>query len=568
MAVRRRTDAYWEKRSIQRMAEAERLSLPHLRSIVKMYDDAQRNTVNSVRSLYDAYYKDKGWDRTELAKIVTDRDIQRFMLDMKERGLDIALPDNYRGRLSRLELLNAQMDAEVDRIKRRQVITQTRSHRQTINHGFYRAAYDVSRGIGMTPGFNRLNTTTVNAILNTKFMGANYKERIWKNTDILAGELKNRLAAAIATGQSPDKTVREIRDRFSVKKHEAARLVRTETNYFENYAEVQSYAEMGFEELVFMATLDGRTSFTCQQHDGKRIKLAEAIQGYNVPPLHPYCRSCVRPYIGKEYEPETRISKDPRTGRYEYVTNMTYSEWADSINLGKSYAELPISATLGAANFDAMSSMIANATPQVKDAWDMHADDLRVNDPNYHGKSAHYSPTNGGVYMNIESIARGNKYSAPYETAFHELFHNIDYLASSTKGGTFSTGYGNGAFTKLLRQEAEELITRYRVSGGESISRAKAIDKLKAELKRIPSEHRGAISDILHGATNRKVHGDIGHFSKGYWERPGAVAKESFANMAGADIANPEAVAHIKKYMPKSYTMYREMISQIGGGAK
>jgi SPP1 gp7 family putative phage head morphogenesis protein len=193
----------------------------------------------------------------------------------------------------------------------------------------------VSKGLGGTPtAFSTLNTKTVNQILGSKFYGANYSQNIWKNTDKLAKTLQEKLATAIATGQSPEKTIREFRDRFNVAKSDAARLIRTETNYFENRAALESYKALGIEQVQFIATLDSRTSSICRHHDHDIIEVDKAVQGDNVPPLHPYCRSTIAPYIGKEYEPEIRIARDPKTGRNKYVTNMSYNEWAKQEELG------------------------------------------------------------------------------------------------------------------------------------------------------------------------------------------------------------------------------------------
>ncbi|MDR2336710.1 MAG: minor capsid protein, partial [Candidatus Nomurabacteria bacterium] len=128
--------------------------------------------------------------------------------------------------------------------------------------------------------------------------------------------------------------MREFRDRFNVAKSDAARLIRTETNYFENQAEIETARELGIEKLQFIATLDSRTSSICRDHDHDIIDTDKAVQGDNAPPLHPYCRSTLSFYIGKEYEPEIRIARDPKTGRNKYVTNMSYNEWAKQEELG------------------------------------------------------------------------------------------------------------------------------------------------------------------------------------------------------------------------------------------
>ena len=103
--------------------------------------------------------------------------------------------------------------------------------------------------------------------------------------------------------------------------------MRTETNYFHNSAEIESYQSMGFEYFEFLATLDSRTSDMCAEMDGKRFKVSEGVPGYNIPPLHPNCRSTIVPYF-KNYEPDnTRLARDPETGRNIRTYNLSYDEW-------------------------------------------------------------------------------------------------------------------------------------------------------------------------------------------------------------------------------------------------
>lgn len=326
MAIRKRTGKYWEQRSLERLDEAERTSLKHIQRIYDVYDESQRRTVQSVRRMYSAYYSAKGWDATALKSIAPTGDVNRFLDDMRAAGLDTVLPDNYKGRMTRLELLNAQMWGETKKTALRHGDIETAAHAETIHNAYYRTIFDTSKGIGSTPVFNNLNTQTVNRLLNTKFLGKNYSERIWSNTNVLADQLKSTISTAIATGQPPANTIREIARRFDVSRYEAQRLVQTETNFFENATEIEAYDQMGIEKYVFLATLDKRTSLICREHDGKIYSVKDVVMGGNVPPLHPWCRSTVRPYLGKEYEPKTRIARNT-DGKNTYVTNMSYNEW-------------------------------------------------------------------------------------------------------------------------------------------------------------------------------------------------------------------------------------------------
>lgn len=325
---RKRTNAYWQKRSEQRLTESEQTSESYAKQVRKVYQEAQRQTVLEVRKMYEAYYKkDEGFDMQALRSIAPSGDIKRFQAQMREAGLSTYLPDNYKGRITRLELLNAQMWGEVKKAATKHDAIETVAHKKVYDDTYYRTAYDVSKGIGGTPSsFSTLDTKTVNRVLNAKFQGKNFSERIWGNTDILAKQLKEKLAVAIATGQSLDKTSRDIRERFGVSKYYADRLIRTESNYFHNVATLDSYKAMGIEEFQFLATLDMRTSEVCQHADGKTFKVKDAIVGVNVPPLHPNCRSTIVPYL-KNYMPNTRIYRDPETGRNKYIYNVSYADW-------------------------------------------------------------------------------------------------------------------------------------------------------------------------------------------------------------------------------------------------
>ncbi|MCL2094766.1 minor capsid protein [Candidatus Saccharibacteria bacterium] len=326
---RTRTNAYWVRRAEERLTRIERQSLAHLREIEVAYDTARRRTVRDVQAMYAAHFRNEGWDVEALRSIAPAGNLRRFHDEMKRLGLDTALPANYSGRMNRLELLNAQMWAESKKAALAHNTIQTRSHIQTINEMHNRTAFDISRGIGATPAFSRLDTRTVNSILNTKFQGKNYSQRIWGNTTKLADTLKSELTSAVATGQDPEKTIRMIRNRFGVAKSDAARLLRTETNFFSNKAELEAYESMGIERYKFSATLDGRTSTVCQDLDGEVFKVEDAQQGINAPPMHPNCRSTVVGYWGKEWESETRIARDPETGRNKFVSgSMAYGEWA------------------------------------------------------------------------------------------------------------------------------------------------------------------------------------------------------------------------------------------------
>lgn len=318
---------YWEERSIRRTLEAEHHGLSYLRQIYNVYSEASREITKQVQDIYIRYYKDKGFDVEALRELVPQGDILRLKEQIRELGLYIDLPDNYNARINRLEFLNLQMQVEINSASKKINKLMGKSLAETYKNSYYRTAYDTSKGIGEISNFSRLNTKGVRKVLSEKNYGKNFSERIWGRSQKLGNELKEIVGKAIATGQSHAKTSRLIRERFNVSKSSADRLVRTETNYYENQAELDSYKEMSIEKYQFIATIDTRTSEICQHLDKKVFRVKDATPGVNMPPMHPNCRSTITAYLGEEYEADTRIARNRRTNISEYIENMSYKEW-------------------------------------------------------------------------------------------------------------------------------------------------------------------------------------------------------------------------------------------------
>lgn len=332
--LRKQTHAYWQKRSVERTLESERQMLPYIRKTRQVYAKSAREITKQVQDIYAKYYRDNGFDTQALRELAPQGDVRRLKARMRKLGLETNLPDNYAYRVNRLEMLNMQMRAEAYDAGRQIKVLTGKTLSNTYQTSYYRTIYDTAKGIGYTPAFSRLNKETVSKVLDVKNYGKNFSERIWGRSQKLSDELQSIIGTAIATGQSPAKTARLIRERFNVSASSAERLIRTETNYFENQAELEAYKEMGVEEYQFLATIDTRTSEICQGHDHKTYKVSEAKVGVNMPPLHPNCRSSITPYFGKEWEPEVRIARNPKTGRNEYISNMSYEEWFGKITDG------------------------------------------------------------------------------------------------------------------------------------------------------------------------------------------------------------------------------------------
>lgn len=324
-------DRYWDKRAIKRLTDAEKQSEKYRTRIQKMYDRANRNIQRDIENVYANYSKATGLDVPTLKQLLTASETDKLWEEMERRGLGGYVKKNYKSRISRLEQLQAQVYAKAKEVYPEEVLHNTMCYEGVIKNSYYKAIYDAQMGTGFDFAFSKIDDNMLTALLNEKWSGANYSQRIWGNTDLLAESLSEIIGGAMMSGQSIQKTSRQIRERFDVAKYYADRLVRTETNHFNNEADAMAYEEMDVDKYVFLATLDTRTSTICQDLDHEVFELKERQVGVNYPPMHPNCRSKTRAYMGEEIEKNMkRRARNPVTGKTEIVGNMSYKEWYDT----------------------------------------------------------------------------------------------------------------------------------------------------------------------------------------------------------------------------------------------
>lgn len=578
---------YWQKRSLERLTAAEKAAEPYLERVYDIYFDAQKQTVAQIKKFYQTYYAENKWDMQSLNRITPSGDLNRFYESLERAGIAQVLPDRFKGRLNRLEMLNAQMWKQTKLAAISHGDTETRAHAETVVNGYYGTIFDYSQKLGATPAFNRLDSRTVEQILATRFEGANYSERIWNNTDRLAAELSGILGRAIATGQGIEKTSREVVERFNVSKSNAMRLIQTETNYFENRSELEALEEMGIDRFQFLATLDYRTSEMCRAHDKKIYKIKDAKIGDNVPPLHPWCRSTIVAYIGKEYEIKERIARNPETDRNYFVSgDVDYPTWMQQVGADKiaaavresklQYAKAAsvkpksLEKAMTEKQYSDMKDLLDRAEEE-KQVFEKYENDIRV----ANGKlksGAYYDPDDNAISLNITQDARGSVTSDKFKTILHESAHNIDHVASATKK-PFSYKYQGGIFPKTLKQEASAVVSA-RLKHLKASNPEATLDMARAALRKelIQGYEKRAgryVSDLFSGATTDKVSG-LFHHSAGYWKKMGnpGVATEAFAQMFSASVANPSALSIIKSYFPKTFSIYRDIIKVMKRGKK
>lgn len=113
----------------------------------------------------------------------------------------------------------------------------------------------------------------------------------------------DRIDSIIANGYGKGATTKEILRELKILTEgqltkQAEALVRTGVIHYSNQAREAMFIDNDVDELVFVATLDNRTTLTCSSKDGNRYKIDDPAKP--VPPLHFNCRSTMIPAIAMQ----------------------------------------------------------------------------------------------------------------------------------------------------------------------------------------------------------------------------------------------------------------------------
>lgn len=336
-----KSDAYWEERANERMKFYHKDADKTVQLINKAYEKAQRDIEREIDMIFTTYARN-GELAPEQAKRLLNQRIPNPLLKLAKKIypsiknkqikrwlLKRINAPAYRARITRLEALKESVFLRSKEIADVEIALSESSYLKTINSAYYRNMFDIQRGTGYGFEFARMSDKAIEQIILNKWSGEHFSDRVWGNTDVLAEKVTEIVTAGFMSGVGQGKMIAELSDIMNVGKFAASRLIRTETTYMANMAEMLTYEEVEIERYRFVATLDNRTSEQCRKKDLKVFKVSEAKVGVNMPPLHPFCRSTTVAYFGEDdLDRVERRARDPRTGETMLVpATMNYEAW-------------------------------------------------------------------------------------------------------------------------------------------------------------------------------------------------------------------------------------------------
>lgn len=332
---------YWKNRFIKSTKDVFDSDEEYVKEIFKIYkstiEDLDSEIFKLLNSMEDVSMAEakKLLNKYEIRSFKSDLDefrkaSKRFISPDVEKELDIV---SRRVRISRLQAMQVSMKSKVATLLNQEQKKLFAHLSNKFTSSYYKDLYELQRITGYK-NINSLSKDFVNNILNTSWTndGENFSDRIWKRKDKLLNTLDTELRQGLITGKRPDEITKSISDKLEVSKSNTKRLVLTESSAIHSQSRKAMYERMGVEKYEVVATLDLRTSDICRKMDGKVFDVKDYEIGVTAPPFHVYCRSTTVPYYNDDIQAEienTRMARDPETGKSVRVENLSYKDWYD-----------------------------------------------------------------------------------------------------------------------------------------------------------------------------------------------------------------------------------------------
>lgn len=346
---------YWTRRQAQHMFEYMSEAEEVADQIAKLYLKSSGYLSNELDKIFSRFRRKHHLSEAEARRLLSKMqdkasldELKRVLSQEKDDAVKAELlaeleAPAYQARLEHLQQKQNQIDMVMRDVYGQEKVRNTSFYVDLANESYYKSMFDIQQRAGYGFYFSVVTAEKIDRVLNSRWSGINYSDRIWKNTTGLAQTLKEELLLSLITGRTDRETAEIIQNKFVTGASNARRLVRTEASFLANEMEAESYNECGIERYIYVATLDVPTcKVDCAPLDGKDFPVAERKVSVNYPPMHPWCRCTTIAYISAEdLARMKRWARDPVTGKTIYVpADMTYEEWYKKYVEGNPEAEL------------------------------------------------------------------------------------------------------------------------------------------------------------------------------------------------------------------------------------
>ena len=289
----------WIERAKERVLRNAKETDTYARDIMDLYDETANQLENEINAMFQKYAQDNKLDNAEAEKLLSSEEYSRWRKSMDKYVAEAQTDSrtllelntlSAKSRISRKEQLLSQIYLQMINLAGDTETKLTDLLSDMFKTNYYRSCYDIQSIMGVGFTVAKVDEKMLKRILEFPWSGKNYSQALWEDTDKLAALARRELTMGFMSGASVQKMAKSIDDVMHRGRKNAERLVRTESSYFSNQGQMQSYQELGIEEYIFL----GGGCEICQALNGQAFKLSEAEAGVNLPPIHPNCKCTTR----------------------------------------------------------------------------------------------------------------------------------------------------------------------------------------------------------------------------------------------------------------------------------
>lgn len=320
---------YWERRALENKSNIIENEEDYVKRLSNMFKKANKDIDDKLAVVYARYAKENKMTLNEAYKTLPKKmetEYKKDVLDYVEKAK--SGDTKWKQYLLNQSIMHKHSVLDQLRTEFRNVvynIDMETTGGKFLEKIYMNANYYEQYSEG-NEAFAKVDQDKIKRLLQENWSGGgNFSESIWKNKEQLVNALDDILIRGFARGESYEKMSERLAKRMDTSNSNARRLIMTESARMNNEGLLARYKETDVKNLIFVATLDTKTSEICRAMDSEIIPIDKAQIGLNVPPMHPYCRSVISPYY-EGNESKTRIYREGGDGK---STKGDYKDYLD-----------------------------------------------------------------------------------------------------------------------------------------------------------------------------------------------------------------------------------------------
>lgn len=350
----KKSSEYWQKRYKLVEERLYRYAYDNKEEIIKIFKNSLADINKEIAVWLQRFADNNNITYAEATRLIGTRELEELGWSVEEyieKGIDSQYTQLWDSKLenasaryhiSRLEALKIQVMEICENMYGRvdNIISDTM--KKVYTEGYYRSAYELSKGLNVGINLAKVNENLLNYIINKPWAddGSNFSERIWgKYRPTLVNRLHKDLTDCVIRGINPQTLAAQYAKDFKTSENAAANLLMTEYSQFAAQSNTDCLNDLGVEEFEVIETLDGRTCEKCQEMDKKHFPMKQCKIGVNAPPFHNRCRGTKCPYFDDEFTVNVKRAARDKDGNTVYVDDMSYKEWKEKFIKDEGQAE-------------------------------------------------------------------------------------------------------------------------------------------------------------------------------------------------------------------------------------